>query len=60
MWCRMLCPVPQDTACLDALENVQNPFWIGDQPAGTEVSGSGMAVRSYPVQAVDGTIQLTA
>src|SRR5260221_2999394 len=26
-------------ACLDALKNVGNPYWIGDQPAGTEVSG---------------------
>ena len=27
------------TACLDALKNIGNPFWIGDQPAGTQVSG---------------------
>jgi hypothetical protein len=34
------CPTePQGAACLDALKNVKNPFWIGDQPAGTEVSG---------------------
>lgn len=26
-------------ACDAALENISNPFWIGDQPAGTEVSG---------------------
>jgi FAD/FMN-containing dehydrogenase len=26
-------------ACLDALEGIRNPYWIGDQPAGTQVSG---------------------
>lgn len=26
-------------ACTDALNNFHNPYWIGDQPAGTEVSG---------------------
>jgi FAD/FMN-containing dehydrogenase len=25
--------------CNDALLNMHNPFWVGDQPAGTEVSG---------------------
>jgi FAD/FMN-containing dehydrogenase len=30
---------PNGTACLDALKNIGNPFWIGDQPAGTQVSG---------------------
>lgn len=30
---------PHDATCLDALENIRNPYWIGDQPAGTEVSG---------------------
>src|SRR5258708_30912172 len=30
---------PSDAACLDALKNIRNPYWIGDQPAGTEVSG---------------------
>jgi FAD/FMN-containing dehydrogenase len=30
---------PNGAACLDALKNIRNPFWIGDQPAGTEVSG---------------------
>jgi FAD/FMN-containing dehydrogenase len=25
--------------CLEALKNLTNPYWIGDQPAGTEVSG---------------------
>jgi hypothetical protein len=34
------CPTePDGTACLDALKNIGNPFWIGDQPAGTQVSG---------------------
>ncbi|HYJ56172.1 MAG TPA: nitrite reductase small subunit NirD [Mycobacterium sp.] len=27
---------------------------------GTEVSGGGMSVRSYPVEVVDGTIRITA
>ena len=27
------------SSCLDAHKNVSNPFWIGDQPAGTQVSG---------------------
>jgi FAD/FMN-containing dehydrogenase len=26
-------------ACLDAIKGVGNPYWIGDQPAGTQVSG---------------------
>jgi FAD/FMN-containing dehydrogenase len=30
---------PDGTTCLDALKNIGNPFWIGDQPAGTQVSG---------------------
>ena len=30
---------PDGAACLDALKNIRNPYWIGDQPAGTEVSG---------------------
>ena len=30
---------PNGAACLDALKNMRNPYWIGDQPAGTEVSG---------------------
>ena len=25
--------------CLEALQNMRNPFWIADQPAGTETSG---------------------
>ncbi|MBC3906166.1 FAD-dependent oxidoreductase [Undibacterium umbellatum] len=30
---------PDGVACLDALKHVGNPYWIGDQPAGTENSG---------------------
>jgi FAD/FMN-containing dehydrogenase len=30
---------PNGAACLDALKNISNPYWIGDQPAGTEISG---------------------
>jgi len=30
---------PGGSACLEAHRNLSNPFWIGDQPAGTEVSG---------------------
>jgi FAD/FMN-containing dehydrogenase len=30
---------PNGVACLEALKNIRNPYWIGDQPAGTEVSG---------------------
>ena len=30
---------PKSSACLEALENMRNPFWIADQPAGTETSG---------------------
>ena len=30
---------PNGVACLDALKHVGNPYWIGDQPAGTENSG---------------------
>ena len=30
-----------------------------DMCTGTEVSGSGLSVRSYPVQDVDGTIRIT-
>jgi FAD/FMN-containing dehydrogenase len=34
------CPTdPNSSACTDVLKNIQNPFYIGDQPAGTEVSG---------------------
>jgi FAD/FMN-containing dehydrogenase len=30
---------PNGSECLDAHKNMGNPFWIGDQPAGTQVSG---------------------
>ena len=30
---------PNGATCLDATKNIGNPYWIGDQPAGTEVSG---------------------
>src|ERR1700758_5643562 len=30
---------PQGAACLDAAKNIRNPFYVGDQPEGTEVSG---------------------
>ena len=30
---------PNAARCRDALDNIRNPYWIGDQPAGTEVSG---------------------
>jgi FAD/FMN-containing dehydrogenase len=30
---------PNGSACLDAHRSIGNPFWIGDQPAGTQVSG---------------------
>jgi len=30
---------PGAAACLEAAENIHNPFYIGDQPAGTQVSG---------------------
>lgn len=30
---------PNSAACTEALTNIRNPFYIGDQPAGTEVSG---------------------
>ena len=26
-------------ACTDVMQNLRNPFWIGDQPGGTQVSG---------------------
>src|SRR4030095_15632768 len=29
----------KSTSCLEALQNMRNPFWIADQPAGTETSG---------------------
>jgi FAD/FMN-containing dehydrogenase len=30
---------PNGAACVAALQNMRNPYYIGDQPAGTEVSG---------------------
>jgi hypothetical protein len=30
---------PKGAACAEALENARNPFYLGDQPAGTQVSG---------------------
>jgi FAD/FMN-containing dehydrogenase len=30
---------PQGSACLEVLKNARNPFYLGDQPAGTQVSG---------------------
>jgi FAD/FMN-containing dehydrogenase len=30
---------PAGAACRDALKSISNPYWIGDQPAGTEISG---------------------
>jgi FAD binding domain len=30
---------PDGEPCLDASKNIRNPYWIGDQSAGTEVSG---------------------
>jgi FAD/FMN-containing dehydrogenase len=30
---------PKGAQCLEALKNAQNPFYLGDQPAGTQVSG---------------------
>jgi hypothetical protein len=28
-----------DEACIEVMKNIRNPIYIGDQPAGTEVSG---------------------
>lgn len=30
---------PKGAACAEALEHIRNPFYIGDQPGGTQVSG---------------------
>jgi FAD/FMN-containing dehydrogenase len=30
---------PKGNDCADAVKNIQNPFFIGDQPGGTQVSG---------------------
>lgn len=38
----------KSAACADVLGNIRNPFYIGDQPAGTEVSGWLDAWRPAP------------
>jgi FAD/FMN-containing dehydrogenase len=30
---------PNGSSCSNALDHIRNPYWIADQPAGTEVSG---------------------
>jgi FAD/FMN-containing dehydrogenase len=30
---------PEGAECLDARNHIRNPYWIGDQPGGTQVSG---------------------
>jgi FAD/FMN-containing dehydrogenase len=30
---------PKGAACADALKNIGNPYWIADQPCGTQLSG---------------------
>ena len=30
---------PKGAPCVDAVANIQNPFYLGDQPGGTQVSG---------------------
>jgi FAD/FMN-containing dehydrogenase len=32
-------PVPESASCADLLEQLRNPFYLGDHPAGTQVSG---------------------
>jgi FAD/FMN-containing dehydrogenase len=32
-------PEPNGAACLAAVHGIGNPYWIGDQPAGTQISG---------------------
>jgi hypothetical protein len=32
-------PDPKSSSCLEAQDNIRNPFWIADQPSGTETSG---------------------
>jgi hypothetical protein len=39
---------PNGEACLDALKNISNPYWIGDQPALTQTSGWVDAWTSLP------------
>ncbi len=40
--------VPDGIACVDVEKNIHNPFYLGDQPAGTEVSGWLGAWRPAP------------
>ena len=46
---------PWDTACAQTVKNLHNPFFIGDQPSGTQVSGWlnawSPAVSAYAVEA---------
>ena len=46
---------PSGAACIDALEHIANPYWLGDQPAGTELSGGldawSPSPSAYAVQA---------
>src|ERR1039457_4859842 len=48
---------PSGQACLTARKNMDNPFWIGDQPAGTQVSGWldawTPAPSAYAIKALD-------
>src|SRR6476659_8871227 len=48
-------PDPKSAACQDVLRNMRNPFYIGDQPSGTQVSGWldgwSPAVSAYVVKA---------
>jgi FAD/FMN-containing dehydrogenase len=48
---------PDGRACLDAHKNIGNPYWIGDQPGGTENSGWldawTPAPSAYAIKAVD-------
>lgn len=39
---------PEGPECRDASQNLRNPFYIGDQPAGTQVSGWHDAWRPAP------------
>ena len=39
---------PKSAPCVDALANIRNPFYIGDQPGGTQVSGWLDAWRPAP------------
>src|SRR5271154_368294 len=39
---------PNGTACLDVVQGIRNPYWIGDQPALTQASGWVDAWTSRP------------